>query len=58
MESDPTELSSTAAGAIRSGKASGTFDYFTFAIVGTEASSRSDYTKSEDDMVIERGVAA
>ena len=39
------------------GKASGTFDYFTFAIVGTEASSRSDYTKSEDDMVIERGVA-
>ena len=40
------------------GKASGTFDYFTFAILGTEGSSRSDYTKSEDDMVIERGVAA
>ena len=40
------------------GKASGTFDYFTFAIVGTEASSRDDYTKSEDDIVIERGVAA
>jgi phosphate transport system substrate-binding protein len=40
------------------GKASGTFDYFTFAIVGTEGSSRGDYTKSEDDMVIERGVAA
>lgn len=39
------------------GKASGTFDYFTFAIVGTEGSSRDDYTKSEDDMVIERGVA-
>ncbi len=40
------------------GKASGTFDYFTFAILGTEGSSRGDYTKSEDDMVIERGVAA
>ncbi len=40
------------------GKASGTFDYFTLAIVGTESSSRSDCTKSEDDMVIEHGVAA
>jgi phosphate transport system substrate-binding protein len=40
------------------GKASGTFDYFTFAIVGTEGSSRSDYTKSEDDTVIEQGVEA
>jgi phosphate transport system substrate-binding protein len=40
------------------GKASGTFDYFTLAIVGTEGSSRGDYTKSEDDMVIEHGVAA
>ena len=40
------------------GKDSGTFDYFTLAIVGTEASSREDYTKSEDDEVIERGVAA
>ena len=40
------------------GKASGTFDYFTFAIVGTEGSSRSDYTKSEDYTVVERGVAA
>ena len=39
------------------GKDSGTFDYFTLAIVGTQSSSRSDYTKSEDDMVIERGVA-
>lgn len=38
------------------GKDSGTFDYFTLAIVGVEASSRSDYTPSEDDMVIERGV--
>lgn len=40
------------------GKLSGTFDYFTTAIVGSEASSRNDYTQSEDDMVIERGVAA
>jgi phosphate transport system substrate-binding protein len=40
------------------GRDSGTFDYFTLAIVGTESSSRGDYTKSEDDMVIERGVAA
>jgi phosphate transport system substrate-binding protein len=40
------------------GKDSGTFDYFTLAIVGAESSSRGDYTKSEDDMVIERGVAA
>ena len=40
------------------GKDSGTFDYFTLAIVGTESSGRDDYTKSEDDEVIERGVAA
>jgi phosphate transport system substrate-binding protein len=40
------------------GTASGTFDYFTLAIVGTQSSSRGDYTKSEDDTVIERGVAA
>ncbi len=39
------------------GNDSGTFDYFTLAIVGTETSSRSDYTKSEDDRVIEHGVA-
>jgi len=39
------------------GKNSGTFDYFTLAIVGTESSSRSDYAKSEDDLVTERGVA-
>ena len=38
------------------GKDSGTFDYFTLAVVGSESSSRSDYTKSEDDAVIERGV--
>jgi phosphate transport system substrate-binding protein len=39
------------------GRASGTFDYFALAIVGVESSSRNDYTSSEDDTVIERGVA-
>jgi phosphate transport system substrate-binding protein len=40
------------------GKDSGTFDYFTLAVVGVERSSRSDYTKSEDDTVLVKGVAA
>lgn len=40
------------------GTASGTFDYFSLAILGTEGHSRSDYAKSEDDTVIEHGVAA
>ena len=40
------------------GRDSGTFDYFALAIVGVESSSRNDYTSSEDDTVIERGVAA
>ena len=40
------------------GRQSGTFDYFALAIVGTESSGRNDYTQSEDDTVIERGVAA
>jgi phosphate transport system substrate-binding protein len=39
------------------GTDSGTFDYFTDAIVGEEGASRSDYTASEDDNVIVRGVA-
>jgi phosphate transport system substrate-binding protein len=38
------------------GTASGTFDYFTLAIVGTQSSSRMDYTKSEDDAVLVKGV--
>jgi phosphate transport system substrate-binding protein len=38
------------------GRDSGTFDYFTLAIVGNESSSRDDYTKSEDYTVVERGV--
>ena len=38
------------------GRDSGTFDYFTLAIVGRESSSRPDYAKSEDYTVVERGV--
>ena len=36
---------------------SGTFDYFTEAIVGKEAQSRGDYTSSEDDNVVVQGVS-
>jgi phosphate transport system substrate-binding protein len=39
------------------GTDSGTFDYFTEAIVGEEGSSRSDYTASEDDNVTVQGVS-
>ncbi len=39
------------------GTDSGTFDYFTAAIVGEEGASRGDYTASEDDNVVVRGVA-
>jgi phosphate transport system substrate-binding protein len=39
------------------GTDSGTFDYFTEAIVGEEGSSRTDYTPSEDDNVTVRGVS-
>ena len=38
------------------GTDSGTFDYFTGAIVGEEGASRSDYTATEDDNVTVRGV--
>jgi phosphate transport system substrate-binding protein len=36
---------------------SGTFDYFTEAIVGKQDQSRGDYTSSEDDNVIVQGVS-
>lgn len=36
---------------------SGTFDYFTEAIVGKEKSSRSDYTASADDNVLVQAIA-
>jgi len=38
------------------GTDSGTFDYFTEAIVGEEDASRPDYTPSEDDNVLVQGV--
>ena len=40
------------------GSDSGTFDYFTEAIVGKAKSSRGDYTASEDDNVLVQGVIA
>ena len=39
------------------GTDSGTFDYFTDAVVGEEGASRGDYTASEDDNVLVLGVA-
>ena len=39
------------------GVASGTYDYFTKAIVGTAHASRGDYTASEDDNVLVQGIA-
>ncbi len=39
------------------GPDSGTFDYFTEAIVGTSKSSRRDFTPSENDNVLVQGVA-
>ena len=38
------------------GSDSGTFDYFTEALVGKAKSSRGDYTASEDDNVLVQGV--
>ncbi len=38
------------------GSDSGTFDYFTEAIVGKAKSSRGDFTASEDDNVLVQGV--
>lgn len=40
------------------GTSSGTYDYFTEAIVGTAKSSRGDYTASEDDNVLVEGVSS
>ncbi len=39
------------------GTDSGTFDYFTKAVCGKEKASRSDYTASESDNVLVRGIA-
>jgi len=38
------------------GTASGTYDYFTEAIVGESGASRSDFTASEDDNVLAQGI--
>lgn len=38
------------------GSESGTFDYFTEAVVGKAKSSRGDYTGSEDDNVLVQGI--
>jgi phosphate transport system substrate-binding protein len=40
------------------GYASGTYDYFTAAIVGAEDSSREDFTSSEDDNELVRDIAS
>jgi phosphate transport system substrate-binding protein len=40
------------------GSDSGTFDYFTEAVVGKAKASRGDYTGSEDDNVLVQGVEA
>jgi phosphate transport system substrate-binding protein len=37
---------------------SGTFDYFTEAVVGKSRSSRGDFTASEDDNVLVQGIAS
>ena len=42
--------------AVRRGHDSGTFEYFTEAIVGKKSASRTDYTASEDDNVIVLGI--
>ena len=39
------------------GSDSGTFDYFTEAVVGKAKSSRGDFTASEDDNVLVQGIA-
>jgi phosphate transport system substrate-binding protein len=37
---------------------SGTYDYFTEAVVGKEGASRGDFTSSEDDNVLVQGVSS
>jgi phosphate transport system substrate-binding protein len=40
------------------GTDSGTYDYFTQAVVGEEGASRGDFTASEDDNVLVQGIAS
>ena len=39
------------------GTDSGTYDYFTFAVIGEEGASRGDYTATEDDNITVQGVS-
>ena len=57
MESGAFEFSRSPDDALGPGTESGTFDYFTLAVVGKESSSRADYTKSDDDTVLVNGIA-
>ena len=58
LEPDSSSFPGAAVALFAPGQASGTFDYFTLAIVGTESSSRGDYTESEDDQVLVNAIAA
>lgn len=51
-----SDFPNQAIGLYGAGTDSGTYDYFTAAIVGEEGESRGDYTASEDDNVIVQGV--
>ena len=57
MESDTPQLAQQGDHLFGAGVDSGTYDYFTEAIVGTEHASRGDYTSSEDDNVLVQGIA-
>ena len=57
LESGPRRFSRSSAQLYGAGVDSGTYDYFTAAIVGKEHSSRGDFTASEDDNVLVQGIA-
>jgi phosphate transport system substrate-binding protein len=44
-------------GIFGAGTDSGTYDYFTFAVIGEEGASRGDYTATEDDNITIQGVS-
>lgn len=57
MESGKIEFPDKPLNLYAPGEDSGTFDYFTEAIVGEAGASRSDVTQSEDDDVLVQGVS-
>ena len=57
MEPSPLGMAECALKTLGPGADSGTFDYFTEAIVGKAKSSRGDFTASEDDNVLVQGIA-